>query len=290
MRSHDTGGFMPFAIAAIGGAAIGAIGSNRAAQTQAGAARQASAVELGMFNQTQQNLQPWMQGGQLALGELETLMGLGGRPGTQALGPGMGSGSFMSRVAGPTPGFNPIAGAPIQGGNPNDPNFGMLAHQFGLQDFQASPAYQFNLQEGQKAIDKAANARGNFYAPATLQDTARFSQGLASNEFQNAFQNYNTFQGNLFNRLSGLAGSGQNAAANLGGFGTTVGGQLGSNIIGAGNAQAAGQMGVANAVGGAFNQFGNQALWQQMLAQQQAPSTGFQVIGDPSALASEICR
>jgi len=146
---------------------------------------------------------------------------------------------------------------------------GRFQHEFNLQDFQASPAYNFNLQQGQQAIDKAANARGNFYAPQTLQDISRFSQGLASNEFQNAFSNYNTTQGNIWNRLQTLAGSGQNAAVNLGTNATAVGGQVGSNIIGAGNARAAGQMGVGNAIGGAFNQYGNAAMYNQMLRQQQ---------------------
>jgi hypothetical protein len=140
---------------------------------------------------------------------------------------------------------------------------------FGLQQFQASPAYQFNLQQGQQAIDKAANAKGNLYAPQTLQDISTYSQGVASNEFQNAYSNYNNTQNQIFSRLSGIAGSGQNAAANLGAFSGQVGGQIGSNQIGAGNAQAAGQVGGINAVTGAAGQFSNYALMQQILGQGQ---------------------
>lgn len=158
---------------------------------------------------------------------------------------------------------------------------GQFTHQFGLQDFQASPAYNFNLQQGQMAIDKAANAKGggNLYAPQTLQDISKFSQGLASNEFQNAFSNYQTNVGNVWNRLYNTAGSGQNAAANLGGFGTTTGGQIGQNITGAGNAQAAGTMGAVNAVTGSMGNVYNAYLMNQILGQNQQSMSGI----DPNA-------
>ena len=44
-----------------------------------------------------------------------------------------------------------------------------LLQPFGNEQFQESPAYQFNLQQGQKAIEKEAAKRGTFYAPQTLQ-------------------------------------------------------------------------------------------------------------------------
>ncbi len=154
----------------------------------------------------------------------------------------------------------------------NTPGFGMLTKPFGMEDFQQSPAYQFNLDQGTKAIEKASAKRGNFYAPATLQDISKFSQGLASNEFQNAYSNYNTNIGNIWNRLYSLSAGGQNAAANMGGFGTTVGSQIGNNLIGAGNAQAAGTVGAANAYTGAANNLTNQYMMQQILANNQRSS------------------
>lgn len=151
---------------------------------------------------------------------------------------------------------------------------GQFNHMFNMQDFQQSPAYQFNLQQGQMAVDKAANAKGggNLYAPQTLQDISRFSQGLASNEFQNAFSNYQTGVGNIWNRLYNTSQSGQNAAAGIGGFGTTTAGQIGQNTIGAGQASAAGTMGAAGAIGGGLNAFANNMTLQQILAQQQQGS------------------
>lgn len=212
------------AILGLAGGVMGADASRSAANTQADATRNATAVENQQFNQTQTNLAPWLQSGQTSLAELSQQFGGAGSPG-------------------------------------NTP--------FGLQQFQASPAYKFNLDQGMQAINKGANARGNFYAPQTLQDLSKFAQGTASNEFQNAFSNYNTQNNNLFTRLQNLSGSGQNAAAQLGGFGAGVAGQVGSNMIGAGNAQAAGIVGQANAIGGAGAGVYNAAIMQQILGQQQ---------------------
>jgi hypothetical protein len=147
-----------------------------------------------------------------------------------------------------------------------------LLKPFDMNDFQASPAYQFNLSEGQKAIDKGAAARGRYYAPATLQDIGKYSQGLASNEFQNAFNNYNTGKTNIWNRLNSLSGQGQNAAAQTGAFGSNAGNQMAANTIGAGNAAAAGQIGGANALAGAANSYANNQLFSSYLQNQQRSS------------------
>jgi hypothetical protein len=205
------------------GSAMGADASRSAANTQADAAKQASQTQLQMFNQTQANLQPYMQAGVTPLSQLGQQFGTANAPGNQP---------------------------------------------FGMQQFQQSPAYQFNLQQGQMAIDKAANARGNYYAPQTLQDISKFSQGVASGEFQNAFSNYNTNQNNVFSRLNQLAAGGQNAAANLGGLRAGVGESIGGNQIGAGNALAAGQIGQANALAGGLSGLGNNALLYSLLQNQ----------------------
>ena len=48
------------------------------------------------------------------------------------------------------------------------------------------PGYQFRLQEGTKAIESSAAAKGMLGSGKTLKDLARYSQGLASQEFANA--------------------------------------------------------------------------------------------------------
>jgi hypothetical protein len=159
----------------------------------------------------------------------------------------------------------------------NDPEFGSLAKPFTLADFQESPAYQFNLQQGQKAIDKAAASRKMFYAPSTLQDISKFSQGTASNEFNNAYNMFNQNQRNIWDRFYAMSGSGQNAAAQTGAFGTQVGGQVGNNMTGAGNASAAGSIGAANAFTNAGSQAYNSYMMNQILQNSQRSSyTGTQ--------------
>jgi hypothetical protein len=219
------------AVAIAGGAVIGGVASMSAANKQSKSADKASQIQMDMFNRTQANLTPWMQSGQAALSGLNEFTGV------------MPGGGF----------------------NPNAPGM----KPFGMEDFQQSPSYQFNLQEGQKAIDKAASARGMYYAPQTLQDTAKFSQGLASNEFMNAYNRYNQDQGNQFNRLFAMSGSGQNAAANIGGFGANAANNVAGNTIGAGNAQAAGIMGVGNAANNAIGQGYNAYMLNKILSQGQ---------------------
>lgn len=58
---------------------------------------------------------------------------------------------------------------------------------------EANPAYQFNLSQGLKAIDRSAAAKGNLLSGNTLAAAGQYASGLASNEYNNQV-----------NRLSGL--------------------------------------------------------------------------------------
>lgn len=267
---------MPWVIgsAIIGSSVLGAGASLLGANKQADAANQANAGIDARYQQTRADLAPWMRAGQVSLGQLQKLSGL--IPGTQET-PGTSAGfppgtnpmgAFLS-------GQRPSPGTPGTPGTPDsfDPN-ATLVKPFGLQDFNESPAYQFNLQEGEKAINKGAAARGNYYAPQTLQDLGKFSQGLASNEFNNAYSQYNTNMNNIWNRLYGMSASGQNAAAQLGGFGANAASQVGNNLTSAGAAQAGGYMGAANTLANAGGSAYNAYLTNQILSQNQRPNFG----------------
>jgi hypothetical protein len=129
---------------------------------------------------------------------------------------------------------------------------------------QATPGYQWALQQGLQGVENSGAARGMQLSGATLKDLNNYAQGAASQTYQtqlgNAESVYNSNVGNLMQMAglgSGAAGtaSGNTVAtgANIGNTLTATGGQIGSNMIGAGNAQAAGQVGSANAYTGAFN-------------------------------------
>lgn len=102
--------------------------------------------------------------------------------------------------------------------------------------FQADPGYQFRLQEGQRAINNSLLAQGLGLSGAQLRASQEYGQGLASQEY-----------GNWFNRLSGLAGIGQNATNNaLAQSGQAFGGMQNA-LAGQGNALAQGAIGQGNA-------------------------------------------
>lgn len=126
-----------------------------------------------------------------------------------------------------------------------------LLAPFDLQKFQADPGYNFQLEQGMNAINKGAAARGNYYAPQTLQDLGKFQQGLAGTQFQNAYNRYTGDQQRQFNMLHTISGSGQNAAAGAGALGADAARTAGGFMTDAAGAEAGGYMGAANALGGA---------------------------------------
>lgn len=231
------------AVGLVGSAVVGGVASNMAANKQAGGGKDAMNFQKATENKNRMLLDPYAQGGMYGMSAMREGLGVNG-------------GHY----------------------DPNSP----LMKPFSLQDFNASPAYQFNLAEGTKAIDKAANARGNLYAPQTLQDISKFSQGTASNEFNNAYNMYNQNQGNQFNRLATLSGQGIGAAGALAGVSTQMSNQIGNTMEGIGNAQASGIMGANNAIQGGIGQAYNQYLMNQIMKQnngslynQQPTQSGF---------------
>lgn len=102
----------------------------------------------------------------------------------------------------------------------------------GFSGFQASPGYQFRLDQGVEAIDRAANARGLLNSGSRLKALNEFGQGVASEEF-------NTFA----NRLASLAGLGQVSGQSLGAQGSAFSRTNSSLLQGLGASQAAGVLG-----------------------------------------------
>lgn len=184
---------------------------------------------------------------------------------------------------------------------------GSLNRDFSAADLEMDPGYQFRLQEGMKALERSAAARGGALGGAALKEITRYSQGVASQEFGAAFDRFRANRGDRFNMLSTVAGTGLNAANTAGqntigghqyaGNALQTGSQFSNNlqfdsavrqagntlgaaearanaIVGAGNARAAGQVGSANAWGSALTGAGNnvsQALLLSSLLKKQNP-------------------
>ena len=77
---------------------------------------------------------------------------------------------------------------------------------------QYSPAYQFQLQQGQQAANRAAAASGLTGAGGTLKSLQRYTQDYAGTAFERASNLYNQ----NFNRLATLANMGVGATTTAG--------------------------------------------------------------------------
>lgn len=139
--------------------------------------------------------------------------------------------------------------------------FGSLMRDFSMADFEADPGYAFRQSEGMKGIESSAAARGGLLSGGALKGIQRFGQDLASQEYGNAYQRFNANQTNKYNRLAGIVNTGQGATNQVSNAAGQFGQQAGSNMIGAGNAQAAGIVGSANAINGAIGQ--GTSIYQQ---------------------------
>ena len=115
--------------------------------------------------------------------------------------------------------------------------------------FQASPGYQYALQQGTQAVNNAA-ATGGGVGGNALKQLQSTGQGLANQNFSNYLNTSNTaFQG-LLGSLGGLVNTGQGATDSITKLGANDAAQLGAYAIGGGNAQGSGIMGSANALAG----------------------------------------
>lgn len=209
------------AAAMIGSAVVGGVVSSnaasKAAKAQTNAANQANATQQGMYDQTRADLSPYMDVGVPAASRLADLMGTSGNVGATG--------------------------------------YGSLTQPFNADTFKQylDPAYQWQLEQGQMALQNSQAANDGVLSGAALKDLMAYNQGMANTAYNNAFNQYQTQGGNIYQRLSGLASLGQNAAAQTGNFATNTGANMAQTTLGAGNAAAAGIVGQANAINSGLN-------------------------------------
>jgi len=144
---------------------------------------------------------------------------------------------------------------------------------FTMQQFQADPGYAFRLQEGLKALDRTAAARGGLLSGATLRGATRYGQEMGSQEFTNAFNRYQIENAARLNPLQSLAGMAQTSANTLTGAAGQYGQNLAEGAATMGNIRASGYMNQANALTGALGQglnyYQNQQMMNRFFPQQQ---------------------
>lgn len=79
---------------------------------------------------------------------------------------------------------------------------------FDASNLQNDPGYQFNLQEGNRALDRTQLARGGYFSGNALREAQQFGQGLADNTYNSAFNR--ALQGRQAGLTGALAATGVN--------------------------------------------------------------------------------
>jgi hypothetical protein len=81
-----------------------------------------------------------------------------------------------------------------------------------MADLQIDPGYAFRLQQGQEALTRAAAANGGVGGGGFAKDLNNYVQGSASQEYQNAFNRFETSTQNRFANVNAVANAGASAA------------------------------------------------------------------------------
>jgi len=145
---------------------------------------------------------------------------------------------------------------------------GYLTHQFDASDLAKglAPNYDFMLQQGQMANQRAANVGGGALSGNTLQGLQNYTQNYAGNAYQNAFNNYQNQRQNIYGNLASMAGIGQTANQGAQAAGTAYGKGTTDLNTALANAQAAASIGKAQALAGGTSGLANSTFLASLLA------------------------
>jgi hypothetical protein len=219
------------------------------------------AFQAKIYEQQRADFAPYRESGVAATNQLNTLLGLGGNTGAADYG--------RFRTADFTPA-----------------------------DFTANkdPGYAFRISEGLKAIDRQAAARGGLISGNALKAASGYSSDLASQEYNAAFNRFQTIRGNTLSPFQNLSAQGLNATAMTGSAGAQYGSSGGQAIASAGQgaSSAYGALGTGtyNAVGnygtGVSNTLGAYGtnVSNNLLGAGNATASGY--IGQANAINSGI--
>lgn len=133
-------------------------------------------------------------------------------------------------------------------------------------NYQTSPGYQWQMQQGLRGVDAGAAAKGMLRSGATLKGEDTFAQGLADSDFSN-----------YYNRLAGLSTQGLTAAGGIANAAVGVGNNIAGTDTSAGAAQSSIYGQAASGVGTAVNSLANNTAIQNLLGGQGgvSPSSAY---------------
>lgn len=235
-RYQDGALLCSVAVAIVGAGALSAgasmFGANEAANAQEQASQNATNAQMSMFNTAQGELQPYINMGQQAGTQLLSL-----------LNPSNTSSALSSLLKLTTPGADMTS------------------------TLEQTPGFQFANTYGQKAVRNALAARGLGGPGGPLaKASAQYAEGLAGNTWSSVVNGLLSAFGAQTTPLQNLTSTGSGAASSLGTAATNTGSQIGSNMIGAGNAAAGADIASANAIGGIGNSVTSGLLLNQLMA------------------------
>ena len=160
------------------------------------------------------------------------------------------------------------------GGDQTAADYGAAAKPFGMDQFQQDPGYAFRQSEGMRALERSAAARQGLLSGSALKGIQRFGQDLASQEYQNAFNRYQTERAARLAPLQSMTSSGQSAANLMSSIAGQYGAGNAANIANYGQQRA----GIAQGLG--------QTTAQNAYNVAQAVSQGAMNIGNAGATAA----
>jgi len=165
-----------------------------------------------------------------------------------------------------------------------------------MQQLEKTPGYQFALDQGLKAVQNSAAAKGMGSSGNALQGGVNYAQGLASTTFQQQLQNYLTQNQQAFNMLfnpsqlgSGAAQANMQGTANFNnallGAATNLGNTMAGGIMGQGNAQAGGLQALAGGVGSGISNAASLPFMAQLYREKLAGTANQNpLVSGPSSL------
>jgi hypothetical protein len=213
----------------IASSVIGSKAAKSAAETQSDAAAEAGkiATEAGEKGATAVE-----QAGQTASGDVKTATetAMGGVSEATEQGQEKLQGVYDTGQENLTPYLEAGKGAVAQVSDLMAPG-GEFNRRFGMADYQEDPGYDFRMQEGQKALERSASARGRVLGGGTLKSLTRYSQGVASQEYQNAFDRFQQENAARYQRLMGLTSVGQTATGQANQLGEWYGSTAVNNLM-----------------------------------------------------------
>lgn len=121
------------------------------------------------------------------------------------------------------------------------------------QEVLSDPGYQFGMDQGMRALQGSAAARGGLYSGATMKALNKFGNDYATTKFGDVFNRKQTVIGNNFNRAMGAAGMGQAGVQQTQQAGTNYANNVSQNLLSNANFQGAAGMAQANAWGNLLN-------------------------------------